>query len=102
MAGLDTAAKYLGLTGPQLRKRLMSGKSLADVAAAQNKDVAGLKSAIETAVKDKLDQAVADKRLTQTQEDKVLADVHSRLDDIVNRKGRSGPPAKRWRRGPHW
>jgi hypothetical protein len=102
MAGLDTAAKYLGLTGPQLRKRLMSGKSLADVAAAQKKDVAGLKSAIETAVKDKLDQAVTDKRLTQSQEDKILADVHSRLDDIVNRKGRTGPPGKRWRRGPHW
>jgi hypothetical protein len=103
MAGLDTAAKYLGLTDAQLRRRLMAGKSLADVAAAQNKDVAGLKSAIEAAVKGRLDKAVADKRLTQAQEDKIVAELHSRLDEVVNRKGRAGPPpGQRWRRGPHW
>ena len=102
MAGLDTAAKYLGLTDAQLRSRLMSGKSLADVAAAQNKDVAGLKSAIEAALKDRLDKAVADKRLTQGQEDKILSDIHGRLDEIVNRKGRVVRAGKRWRRGPHW
>jgi hypothetical protein len=103
MAGLEAAAKYLGLTEAQLRSRVMSGKSLAEVADAQNKDVAGLKSAIETAVKDQLDKAVADKRLTPDQEDKILSGVHSRLDDIVNRRGRPGPPPrKRWRRGPHW
>jgi hypothetical protein len=103
MAGLDTAAKYLGLTDAQLRTRLMSGKSLADVAAAQHKDVSGLKSAIEAAVKSRLDKAVADKRLTQAQEDKIVADLHGRLGDIVNRKGPAGPPpGRRLRRGPHW
>lgn len=103
MAGLDAAAKYLGLTDAQLRRQLMSGKSLADVAAAQKKDVDGLKSAIEAAVKDRLDKAVTDKRLTQDQEDQILTDLRGRLDDIVNRKGRSGPrPRGHWRRGPHW
>jgi hypothetical protein len=86
MAGLDAAAKYLGLTGTQLRTQLESGKSLADVAHARNKPLAGLKTAIEDAVRSDLDKAVAGKRLTQAQEDRILSDLHSRLDAIVNRK----------------
>jgi hypothetical protein len=86
MAGLDAAAKYLGLTDAQLRAQLQSGKSLADVAKARNKPLAGLKSAIEAAVKSDLDKAVSDKRLTQAQEDSILSDLHGRLDEIVNRK----------------
>src|SRR5690349_12647217 len=40
--GLDSAAKYLGLSEEQLRTQLRDGKSLADVAKAQNKPVDGL------------------------------------------------------------
>jgi nitrogen-specific signal transduction histidine kinase len=86
MAGLDGAAKYLGLTGAQLRTQLESGKSLADVAKARNKPLAGLKGAIEAAVKSDLDKAVAGKRLTQAQADRILSDLRSRLDAVVNRK----------------
>jgi hypothetical protein len=86
MAGLHAAAKYLGLTDAGLRKQLMSGKSLAEVATARNKPLDGLKSAIEAAVKSDLDKAVAGKHLTQAQEDHILSDLHARLDDIVNRK----------------
>jgi hypothetical protein len=86
MAGLDAAAKYLGLTGAQLRTQLESGKSLADVAKARNKPLAGLKSAIEAAVKSDLAKAVAGKRLTQAQADRILSDLRSRLDAVVNRK----------------
>jgi hypothetical protein len=101
-AGLDAAAKYLGLTEAQLHRRLESGKSLAQVAAAENKEVAGLKSAIEAGVKAELDKAVADKRLTQAQEDDILSGLHSRIDELVNRKGRDRPPGPRGRRGHHW
>jgi len=103
LAGLDAAAKYLGLSDAQLRMRLRSGKSLAQVAADQNKPVDGLKSAIEDAVKKNLDKAVADKRLTQSQEDEILSNLHGRLDDLVNRKPGDRPRfGPRWRRGPHW
>jgi hypothetical protein len=85
MAGLDASAKYLGLTQAQLQKQLRSGKSLAQIADAHNKPLDGLKSAIEAAVKSDLDKAVADKRLTQAQEDHILSDLHDRLDEIVNR-----------------
>jgi hypothetical protein len=100
--GIDAAAKYLGLAPVQLESRLRSGKSLAQVAAAEKKDVAGLKSAIEAAVKNDLDKAVADKRLTQKQADDILSGLHSRLDEIVNRKPGDRPPGPRSRRGHHW
>jgi hypothetical protein len=100
-AGFSAAAKYLGLTATQLGTRLRSGKSLAQVASAQGKPVAGLQSAIEAAVKSDLDKAVSGKRLTQQQEDRILAGLHARIGDIVNRRPGDRPPLG-WRRGHHW
>jgi hypothetical protein len=94
MAGIDAAAKYLGLTDVQLRTQLHSGKSLAQVAGDKNKPVDGLKSAIEDAVKADLDKAVADKRITAAQEKHVLDELHTRIDDIVNRKPGDRPPRR--------
>jgi hypothetical protein len=81
---LDAAATYLGLTDDQLRTQLRSGKSLADVAKAQNKSVDGLKQAILAAVQSKLDQAVKNGRLTSGQESQILAKLESSIDDLVN------------------
>jgi len=81
---LDAAASYLGLTDDQLRTQLESGKSLADVARAQNKSVDGLKQAIIAAVQSKLDQAVKDGRLTSDEESQILAKLKSSIDNLVN------------------
>jgi hypothetical protein len=56
--GIDAAAKYLGLTDAQLFQRLRSGKSLAQVAADQNKSVDGLKDALDAEFKKHLDEIV--------------------------------------------
>src|SRR3954453_10092448 len=56
--GLDAAAKYLGLTDAQLSMRLRSGKSLAQIAADQNKSVQGLKDALDAEFKKHLDELV--------------------------------------------
>jgi hypothetical protein len=97
--GLDAAASYLGLSEDALRTQLQSGKSLADVAKAQNKDVAGLKAAMKASITKRLDQAVTDKELTAEQRTKILADVDSRLDDIINGTPPKRPdvPKFRWR-----
>src|SRR5262245_31123959 len=87
-------ADYLGLTAAQLRTQLESGKSLADVAKAQGKTVAGPEDAIVAAATKKLDAAVADGRLTASQEASMLADLKAHVDEMVNR---TGPPP----RGPH-
>ena len=98
--GADTAAaaKYLGLDESALRDRLRSGQSLADVAKAQSKDVQGLEDAIVASQKARLDKAVSDQKLTQSQADDMLAKLKSHVDDLVNATP-PDRPAFRARRG---
>jgi hypothetical protein len=93
--GLDAAAKYLGLTQAQLRQKLASGQSLADVAKAQKKDVSGLEAALTAAAKSRLDKAVADKKLTAAQADQLLSTLKAHVDDAVNAKPPAGAPRLR-------
>jgi hypothetical protein len=89
--GIAAAAKYLGLSNAALRKQLESGKSLADVAKAQDKSVDGLKDAIKAAITADIKKAVDDKKLTQAQADEFLKDLDARVAEKVNRKGGEGP-----------
>jgi hypothetical protein len=82
--GLDAAAKYLGLTEAQLETRLENGKTLAGVAKAQEKSVDGLKDALVADAKEKLDAAVKAGRLSESQKQRVLDDLESRVDDLVD------------------
>jgi cytochrome c553 len=84
-------ATYLGVTPTELRTELRVGKSLAQIATAHGKTVAGLKSAILAAVKAKLDKAVASGRLTGAQEQALLDRVSAHLDRLVNRTGKPRP-----------
>ena len=81
---LATAAKYLGLDESDLRTKLENGQSLADIAKAQSKDLAGLEQAILDTAKADLDKAVADKKLTQSQADDILANLKSHIDNVAN------------------
>ena len=83
-AGIADVATYLGLKPADLATQLQSGKSLADIAKAQGKTVDGLKTAITDAMTKQFDAAVTAGKLTKDQETKLLADLASRLDDIVN------------------
>ena len=90
--GLDAAASYLGLSESQLRSQLESGKTLAQVAKAQGKSVDGLVAALKADLKQHLDRAVADGRLTQAQENQILANADQRLTQLVNGKFPGPPP----------
>jgi hypothetical protein len=96
-ADLTAAAKYLGVTESDLRTQLNDGKSLADVAKAQSKDLDGLEQAILAAQKAQLDKAVSDKKLTQSQADDIYSEQKDHVDDLVN--GRPGD-RPRLRGGP--
>lgn len=85
--GLPAAASYLGLTRAQLSQQLASGKSLAQIAQSKGKSVSGLEQAMTAAVKARLDKAVADKTITQAQEQQLLKRFSSRLSQQVNVKG---------------
>ena len=82
--GLDTAASYLGTTVDALRTELESGKTLAQIAQAKGKSVDGLVQALYDAAKQRLDAAVSAGRLTQSQENSILADLKQHITDFVN------------------
>jgi hypothetical protein len=64
-------AKALGMTAPDLRVALVSGKSLQDLATSKNVQLQTVVDAITAAVKADLDQAVKDGLLTQAQADRL-------------------------------
>ena len=90
--GLPAAAKYLGLSESQLQSKLESGKTLAQVAKDEGKSVDGLVAALKADLKEKLDQAVSDGRLTKAQEQRFLDAADQRLSDLVNGNFPAGPP----------
>jgi predicted DNA-binding protein (UPF0251 family) len=83
-AGLEDAAAYLGLSEDALMEQLRSGKSLADVAKAQDKSVDGLVDVLVKEEKARLDQAVKDGRLTDAQRDQIAANLEKKVTAIVN------------------
>jgi hypothetical protein len=86
-AGLGAAASYLGLTDMQLLQQLSAGKSLAEIATANGKTVAGLEQAITAQVKKALDAAVSAKAISATRESQILSGLSARLKQAVNQKG---------------
>jgi AraC-like DNA-binding protein len=80
---LSSAAEYLGLTEAELRAKLNEGQTLAQIANARGKSVAGLKDAMLKATKAKLDQLVEDGRLTQTEADEMYDRFQSHIDDLI-------------------
>jgi hypothetical protein len=89
---LGVAASYLGVTGTELRTDLESGKTLAQIAKEKGKAVDGLISALVGAAKTRLDAAVSAGRLTQSQEQTILARLEQRISDLVNGVRPSGAP----------
>jgi hypothetical protein len=81
---LSAAATYLDLTEAQLREQLAAGKSLADVAEAQDKSVDGLKQAIVAGAKAQLDKAVDAGTLTSAQAAAMLERLDEHVDELVS------------------
>ena len=98
-ADLDAAAAYLGLAPAELRTQLERGKTLAQIATDRGKSVDGLVDALVADAKTRLDQAVAAGRLTEAQEQAILADLKERISDLVNG---NRPPFFREHFGQHF
>ena len=89
--GLGPAASYLGLTNAKLFQQLQSGKSLAQIATANGKTVAGLEQVMTAPVKKALDAAVAKKAITSAREKQILSRYTSSLSARINNKGLAIP-----------
>lgn len=100
--GLEAAATYLGLTRDELRERLESGDTLAEIAGAEGKTVNGLVQAMVDSAEEDIAAAIEAGRFTQEEGDEILADLPQRIEDMVNGEllGPGGPPGHRWDDGP--
>lgn len=83
---LDAAAAFLGLTHEELRAELRDGKSLANVATANGKSVDGLVQALVTAASKRIDEDVANGKLTEARAAELKDGLESRIAELVNRE----------------
>jgi len=81
---MTAAASYLGLTQAELRTALQSGKTLAEVATANGKTVAGLTGALTDAAKKHIAADVKAGKLTEAQQEKILESLSQHIADMVN------------------
>jgi DNA-binding CsgD family transcriptional regulator len=93
-------ATTLKLTEAELQTELKSGKTIKQIADAQNVDIADVKTTLTADFKAHLDEEVASGEHTQAEADAKLAEFKTRLDDMVNGvrpvggKGGHGPEGK--------
>ena len=85
---LGAAAVYLDLSREQLGAELRSGKSLADVALAEGKTVAGLKAAMLAPATAKLAKAVQSGRITALQREVALEQLGKLADRLIERSAK--------------
>jgi len=85
-----SVADTLDMTPREIAQDLRQGQSLAEIGQAKGVSTDTLKSAILTAADEKLDQAVADGKLTQDQADKIMTRLTDNIDKILNWKRGSG------------
>ena len=81
---LTNVASVLKLTEVELKALLNSGKSLADVAQAQNVNVAAVVDVIVADVQAHIAEEVASGEMTQAQADAKLAEVTTKVTKMVN------------------
>lgn len=86
----DALATVLKTTSTDLHTQLRSGKSIADVATAQNVDIADVKAVLTSDFKAHLAEEVASGKHTQAEADAKLAEFTTNLDTMVNRVGPAG------------
>lgn len=85
--GVDAAATALGITAEELRTALRSGSTIAQVAESEGVELQTVIDAMVAEVSEKLDEAVADGRLTREQADERLQRATEHIGDRVNRSG---------------
>jgi membrane-associated HD superfamily phosphohydrolase len=79
----QTAAKALGISVDDLRTQLRSGSTLADIAKKQKKDVDTLVNTLVQAARERLSQAVKDKKITQAMADQIDKNLKSQVQSFV-------------------
>ncbi len=91
---LTAVGTVLGLSADELKSSLAGGESLADVAKEKGVDAQKVIDAVTTTLKNEINQAIKDGKLTQEEADKRLANAAASAEKIVNGE-RFGPGGHR-------
>lgn len=83
LGSLDAAASYLGLTEAELREALRDS-TLAEIAEEQGKSRAGLVDALVAAKTQRIDEALADGKLTDEQAGRLKDGLRERVEALVD------------------
>ena len=82
--GAGEIAEILGLEGSEMREALRNGSSIAELAEAQGIDSADVVDAIVARAEERLDTAVENGRIDDTQAAEMLTQAAERAEDLVN------------------
>jgi hypothetical protein len=81
---VTVAARYLGIPTPKLRRELLSGRSLAEVAEATGHSAESL---VQALLAERMARLKDSQTLTPAQQQRLLADERRRLERTVSRRG---------------
>jgi len=84
LMALDEAADFLGITGRELVEALADGSTLAEIAEANDVDPADLIDHLVGVAEDRLDEAVANGRITEEEKAELLAAATEHIAALVN------------------
>ncbi len=92
----EALTDLLGIDGEELRTQLRDGATLAEIAADQGVEVQAVIDELVAEVTERVDNAVENGRIDQTEADQKLADAEVRITDMVNngRPERGAPDAE--------
>jgi hypothetical protein len=96
---VSVAAEQLGMTAQDLMTELRNGATIADVAKEKNVDPQAIIDAYATQLKVKLDQSVADGKITQKMADATLEQATTRAAEQVNNAWTMPGPDGGWKGG---
>ena len=84
-------AEALGITPAELRRQREDGKTVAEIARAQGKTLAEVRSALRAQARERLAEEVREGDLTQAQADEILEHVEDHLERLGELGGDRGP-----------
>ncbi len=96
----EAVTDLLGLTPAEVREQLRAGSTLAEIATEQGVEPQAVIDELVAEAGERLDQAVANERITQEEADEKLADVTERVTDVVNNGRPERGDAEGFRGGP--
>jgi hypothetical protein len=84
LASFEAAAEIIGIENSELREALSDGATLAEVAEANGVDVETLINGLVSALDEKLNELVADGRITEEQAGEIRENAPDRIESFVN------------------